>query len=329
MRDMTERFVAAVCGGIAAIGGAIAPKQVELLREGAHYALGMIGTALASMLGWTEAINRRKRGGLTLVAASLCAATVFFGTARAQETSVGTAPAQETSVGSARAPESSDTTPSDTTAVDLVALRLNDSLSREMFDTFNLFIYVDKAERGPFAQRMFVFEKSGDKLSLLYDWPVSTGRESLERDAHGHLQSTITPAGYYELDPKRLYEDHVSSQWNEEMPFAMFFDWKPNGHDTGLAIHGTAGEAANALGTRASAGCVRISQENAQTLFGLVQTQFRGSAPKIAYLDGATNVSSEGFLLHDSNGQLKFHDGYSVLVVVDDYVGNSQVSSLF
>jgi len=307
---MIERFVAAICGGIATIVGAIARKPLELLREGAHYALGMIGTALASMLRRTDATQGRKRGGLTLVAASLCVATLLFGVASAQET------ADTTSV-------------NDTTAVDLVSMRLNDNLSREMFDTFNLFIYVDKAERGPFAQRMFVFQKSGDKLALLYDWPVSTGREGLERDAHGHLQSTITPAGYYELDPKRLYEDHVSSQWNEEMPYAMFFDWKPNGHDTGLAIHGAAGEEANALGTRASAGCVRISEENAQTLFGLVQTQFRGSAPRIAYLDGAANVSSEGFLLHDSNGQLKFRDGYSVLVVVDDFVGNSQVSSLF
>ena len=63
-------------------------------------------------------------------------------------------------------------------AVDLVEQRLIDSLSREMLATFNLFIYVDKAERGPFAQRMFVFEKTGDDLALLYDWPVSTGRET-------------------------------------------------------------------------------------------------------------------------------------------------------
>jgi hypothetical protein len=40
-------------------------------------------------------------------------------------------------------------------------------------------------------------------------------------------------------------------------------------------------------------------------------------------------VSSEGFLLHETDGQLKIRDGYSVLVVIDDYVGNSQVSSLY
>jgi hypothetical protein len=252
----------------------------------------------------TESKGRR---GRMLVAASLCAATLLFGNAYAQDLSA----------------------PSSTTAVDMVAHRLNDSLSREMFTNFNLFIYIDKAERGPFAQRMFVFEKMGnDNLAPLYDWPVSTGRESLERDAHGHLQSTITPVGYYALDPKRLFEDHVSSQWNEEMPYAMFFDWKPNGHDTGLAIHGAAGDEADALGTRSSAGCVRLSEDNARTLFNMVQDQFRAAAPRIAYLDGSRNVSSEGFLLHDRDGQLALRDGYSVLVVIDDYVGESQISSL-
>ena len=286
---------------------------MELLREHVHYALGMVVTAFARMRWSTKGKNRPRM----LAAASLCAATLFFSTAYAQD------------AGNARDAGNAEAVDGNTAAVDLVANRVNDSLSREMFATFNLFIYVDKAESGPYAQRMFVFEKSGEKLAPLYDWPVSTGREGLERDAHGHLQSTITPVGYYELDPKRLYEEHGSSQWNEEMPYAMFFDWKPNGHDTGLAIHGAAGDEADALGTRASAGCVRLSVENAHTLFSLVRDEFRGSAPRIAYLDGANNVSSEGFLLHDENGQLKLRDGYSALVVVDDFVGDSRVSSLF
>jgi hypothetical protein len=263
---------------------------------------------LAGMSGLDFTKGKSRRSGQVLAAAVLCAAALFSGNAPAQ-------------------PVSNQS--SDTPAVDLVAQRLNDSLSREMFGNFNLFIYVDKAERGPFAQRMFVFQKTDANLALLYDWPVSTGRETLERDAHGHLQSTITPVGYYELDPKRLFEDHVSSQWNEEMPYAMFFDWKPNGHDTGLAIHGAGGAEADALGTPASAGCVRISEDNAHTLFDLIRSELRAPTPKIAYLDGSRNVSSEGFLLHEADGQLKFRDGYSALVIVDDYVGNSQVSSLF
>jgi hypothetical protein len=213
---------------------------------------------------------------------------------------------------------------------DKVAPRLEASLSDDMIANFNLFIYVDKAETGPLAQRMYVFEKTreGD-LALLYDWPVSTGRERLERDVHGHVQSSFTPKGYFEIDPKRLYADHASTQWDEAMPYAMFFNWKPNGHQTGLAIHGTAEAGENELGTRASAGCVRLSLDNARVLFDLVQSQSQGPMPKLAYLDGDSGMSSEGLFLHDSKGHLQLADGYPVLVLVDDYGGEDRVTSLY
>jgi len=214
-------------------------------------------------------------------------------------------------------------------SVEAVTLRLKDSLTPEMAQNFKLFVYIDKAESGPFAQRMYVFQKtdSGD-LAILYDWPVSTGRQRIEHDVHGKLQSSLTPLGYFELDPKRLYADHTSSQWNEAMPFAMFFNWKPNGRQTGLAIHGTPDENAGLLGTPASAGCVRLSLDNARVLFGLVQSQSRGPTPKLAYLDGEA-ISSEGLLLHDGDGRLQLADGYSVLVLIDNYGGESRVSSLY
>jgi hypothetical protein len=136
-----------------------------------------------------------------------------------------------------------------------VAQRVKDNLSSEMLAGFRLFVYVNKAQSGPFAQRMYVFEKTdvGD-LALLYDWPVSTGRERDEPDAHGQVQSSLTPAGYYELDPKRLYVKYASSQWDERMPYAMFFNWKPKGLNKGLSIKGTDGEKARALGTLERAG---------------------------------------------------------------------------
>ena len=208
--------------------------------------------------------------------------------------------------------------------------RLYDSLSAETLANFGLFIYVDKGEDGPLAQHMYVFEKmdSGD-LAPLYDWPVSTGREGDETDPHGRAQSTMTPRGFFELDPKRMYVDHTSSQWDEAMPYAMFFSWKPGGHDTGLAIHGTPQDNYNALGSRASAGCIRLATENAQTLFDLIQSRFHGPTPKLAYLDGDSQVSSEGLLLHEPDGKLKMADGYSVLVLVDDYSPDQRVSSLY
>lgn len=213
--------------------------------------------------------------------------------------------------------------------LDTVAQRLKDSLSPEMFENFGLFIYVDKADSGPLAQRMYVFEKTdGGDLALLYDWPVSTGREQIERDRHGREESTATPVGFYELDPKRFRIQYTSSQWDEQMPYAMFFSWKPNGHETGLAIHGAPGDEADDLGARASAGCVRVSPDNARTLFDLVRSQFRGPTPKLVYLDDNPDESSEGRLLHDGEGRLEMSDGYSVLVLVDDFGGDNRVSSL-
>lgn len=214
--------------------------------------------------------------------------------------------------------------------LDMVEQRLGDSLSPEMLTNFNLFIYVDKASAGPLAQQMYVFEKTdtGD-LAMLYAWPVSTGRESDEVDPNGQFESTITPRGFFELDPKRLYVDHTSSQWDEPMPYAMFFNWKPNGHDTGLAIHGTPDENTPRLGSRASAGCVRLATAAARILFNLIQSRYRGEVPKLAYLRGDTQVSSEGLLVHDADGRLVMAKGYSVLVLIDDYAGDqTQISSL-
>ncbi|HEX4078685.1 MAG TPA: L,D-transpeptidase [Rhizomicrobium sp.] len=217
----------------------------------------------------------------------------------------------------------------DTADPDGIEQRLNESLSAEMRANFNLFIYVDKAERGPLAQRMYVFEKTDtDDLGLLYDWPVSTGREDAETDPNGQRESTATPSGFFELDPKRLYVQHTSSQWDEAMPYAMFFNWKPGGHATGLAIHGTPEENEDDLGTRASAGCVRLSTENARVLFDLVRSRFRGPTPKLVYLDDS-QVSSEGLLLHDGVGNLEMADGYSVLVLIDDFPGDTRVSALY
>ena len=48
------------------------------------------------------------------------------------------------------------------------------------------------------------------------------------------------------------------------MPYAMFFNWENHGYQTGLAIHGATGDDIGLLGTRASAGCVRLSPENAR-----------------------------------------------------------------
>ena len=96
-------------------------------------------------------------------------------------------------------------------------------------------------------QEMTVFLDGIEK----HHWPVSTGRAGYS-----------TPSGTYTATS--MNEIWYSKQWdNSPMPHSIFFI--KDGH----AIHGTY-EVKN-LGKPASHGCVRISPENATTLYALVK----------------------------------------------------------
>jgi lipoprotein-anchoring transpeptidase ErfK/SrfK len=211
-----------------------------------------------------------------------------------------------------------------------VASRLKSSLTQELLNNFELFLYVSKADDGSWAQRMYVFAKQpGGNLDMLYNWPVSTGREKWELDVHGKKQNSFTPQGYYELDPQRMHVKYHSGQWNQPMPYAMFFNWEQNGYQTGLAIHAASGEDINLLGQRASAGCVRLAPENARLLFNLIRGQYKGLAPKFAYDKRTATMDNNGLLLHDKGGKIVLADGYKVLVFIENYGGNDMVAALF
>jgi hypothetical protein len=211
-----------------------------------------------------------------------------------------------------------------------VTTHFRQSLTKEMLDNFELFLFVSKADRGAAAQRLYVYQKqaSGD-LVMLYNWPVSTGRELVEMAPNGTLQPSYTPAGYYELDPKRMYVHHFSGQWRQPMPFAMFFNWEKNGYQTGLAIHGADGADVGLLGTRASAGCVRIAPENARILFSLIKNNYKGLMPKFAYDKRTATMSNQGVLVHGTDGRLQMTEGYKVLVFIENYGGENVVAALF
>jgi hypothetical protein len=84
-----------------------------------------------------------------------------------------------------------------------------------------------------------------------YHWPVSTGRAGYS-----------TPSGTYTATS--MNEIWYSKEWdNSPMPHSIFFI--KDGH----AIHGSY-EVKN-LGKAVSHGCVRISPENATTLYALVK----------------------------------------------------------
>jgi lipoprotein-anchoring transpeptidase ErfK/SrfK len=211
-----------------------------------------------------------------------------------------------------------------------VMLRLKDNLTGEMLQNFALFLYVSKAESGPLAQRMYVFKKQGSgDLNLLYNWPVSTGRELVEYAPNGHLEPSFTPQGYYELDPDRMYKHHMSGQWQTPMPYAMFFNWQTGGMQTGLAIHSATGEDISLLGKRASAGCVRLSPQNAAALFNLIRTQYKGLAPRFAIDRRTATMSNQGLLMHDARGNVQMAEGYKVLVFIENYGGNNVVAAVF
>ncbi|HEX2137036.1 MAG TPA: L,D-transpeptidase [Microvirga sp.] len=97
----------------------------------------------------------------------------------------------------------------------------------------------------------------------VYSWPVSTARVGYE-----------TPAGSYYV--QRMERMWYSRKYHmSPMPHALFFEG-------GLAIHGT--NEVRQLGRPASHGCVRLSPQNARTLFELVR-QHRGA--QIVITDGS------------------------------------------
>src|SRR6476661_10710650 len=108
----------------------------------------------------------------------------------------------------------------------------------------NIMITIDKS-----AQKMTVTVNGQDR----YTWPVSTGRSGYD-----------TPSG--EFQPFRMEKDHFSREWDDApMPNSIFFT------KIGHAIHGTF-EARN-LGRPVSHGCVRLSTQNAATLYALVKEE--------------------------------------------------------
>ena len=213
----------------------------------------------------------------------------------------------------------------------VVAARLQAGLTPEMLRNFDLFLYVSKADAGPLSQRLYVFEKQrSGELKLLHDWAASTGREQREISPRGERTLTTTPAGFYELDPDRMYRSYHSYGWDQDMPNAMFFNWEREGAQTGLAIHAATGGDVEKLGARASAGCVHLAPEHAAILFNLIRNHYRGPVPRLAYDTQSQTMSNQGQFMHDRAGNVKMADGYRVLVRIENYGGgNDVVAALF
>jgi len=102
-----------------------------------------------------------------------------------------------------------------------------------------------------------------------YRWPVSSGIPSYE-----------TPSGSFRTF--RMEEDHYSKEFDDApMPHSIFFT------KIGHAIHGT--DSVSRLGSPASHGCVRLSRDNASTLYALVQQE--GVLNTTVTLTGSSQVA--------------------------------------
>ena len=209
------------------------------------------------------------------------------------------------------------------------ALRLRTSLTPELAQNFDLFIFVSKAERGPAAQRMYVFRRQEDgQLKLLYDWAASTGREReeisprgrQERHRHaGRLLSVgsrphVPPLSFLQLGPGHAPR-HVLQLDRE-------------GVQTGLAIHSATGDDMAKLGSRASAGCVHLSPENAATLYRLVQGALSGG--DAALCRQPRHRHHEQYRRADARAgrRLRMADGYRVLIDIENFGGADTVAAL-
>jgi lipoprotein-anchoring transpeptidase ErfK/SrfK len=213
--------------------------------------------------------------------------------------------------------------------------RMHNAISDSLYRDFDLYLYVSKADRGPWAQHMYVFVKdeasqAASSLKLLHVWPVSTGRDAYEVFRGQHTDS-FTPVGLFELDPDRMFVQYHSMHWDEEMPYSMFFNWVRNGDQTGVAIHSATRANVKDLGSRASAGCIQLSPKDARYLYNLVRANYRGMVPVFKTNPKTGTMSKDGEMALNKRGQVQRFEGYRVLVMIENYGGEDDavVSSLY
>lgn len=155
-----------------------------------------------------------------------------------------------------------------------------DVLGSKAIDSFDLFIFINKSGEGDTSQHAFLFDKDGSgTLKPLDVWLVSTGREGQEISPKGASKFTTTPEGIFQFDVDRFTRLHKSNAWEADMPWAMFLRTRSDGPTNGIALHAALDKYVHNLGQRASAGCIRLLPTNAEKLYKLLQTRYKGSVP--------------------------------------------------
>ena len=189
------------------------------------------------------------------------------------------------------------------------------------YNDYTNVIVVNKAEQGPGAQtaRLYV------NRQLILTTKVSTGREDVEivgsvtgffrkilstkGTSESHWRHTLR--GFYEVTRVKD-ENYQSAESKFRMPYAMFFN---DSH--GLALHQvppdlSGGEEAGieALGSRASSGCVRVIKQDIEQIHQAVVAADQGQVPVID--------SKTGLQVIDQSGQPQYKVGWKTLVIVEE-----------
>jgi len=219
-----------------------------------------------------------------------------------------------------------DVTTAEIPLVSKAERRLFEAVPQEIEGYFDLFMYVSKSNRGPLAQRMFVFQRDADGKIIPYaEWRVSTGREKIEIHHEKKIRTT-TPEGIFMLDPERFHERYFSRAWdNAPMHYAMFYDLQNNGNMSGLAIHAAASKSKiRRLGKRDSAGCVRLAPGHAKELFFKIKNTTKGRVPSLA-INERGSTDRWGRVEKAADGTLLLQDGYRAILLVENYDGRDEV----
>jgi hypothetical protein len=195
------------------------------------------------------------------------------------------------------------------------AERMRTLVPAHLLPFFDLYLYVNKAEDGYFAQHMLLFEVEGGTFRLIDKKAVSTGRERRER----HV--TTTPTGLFKLDPRRAHRHYRSATWGAAMPYAIFFEYEYATRPSGLAIHAAVSSNVHRLGSRDSAGCIRLAPHHARALFERITSRHRGLVPRFAFDEEGGTTSREGQVVLDEHGAPELDWGFTVLLVIDERKG--------
>lgn len=173
---------------------------------------------------------------------------------------------------------------------------------------FHYVIVVNKADEGKEAQSIKIYEHG----TLIRTEKVSTGRDEFEAKGEHHSKRdswSVTPTGYY--TPTFLDKDHRSSAYGGifskitggvKMPFAIFF----NGD---IALHQAPKGTEDALGTKASGGCVRLPESLASDLFTRVEETQGAKNPRFT-VEGAPMLDKDGHQMYATQ------TGFSALIIV-------------